>query len=120
MSEHMLYIKNATNVTETLHQNVRNMNKQNIASKRNPDDKLSYEVYEIVCKYVVLHLRIAQYKIPHYTSEIFFFYFEVILVQDPVLCEVVNRYMNFILDLDEEFSFQKPAFLDSNSKHYYQ
>ena len=32
--------------------------------KRNPDDRISYEVYEIVCKYVVHHLCIAQYKIP--------------------------------------------------------
>ena len=33
MSEHMIYIKNVTNVTQTLHQNVTNMTKQNIASK---------------------------------------------------------------------------------------
>ena len=34
------------------------------------------------------------------------FYFEVILVQDPVTCKVTNvtnRYMNFILDRDKEF-----------------
>ena len=33
MSEHMIYIKNVTNVTQTLHQNVTNVTKQNIASK---------------------------------------------------------------------------------------
>ena len=32
--------------------------------KRNPDDRISYEVYGIVCKYIVRHLCIAQYKIP--------------------------------------------------------
>ena len=32
--------------------------------KRNPDDRISYEVYEIVCKYVVHHQCIAQYKFP--------------------------------------------------------
>ena len=52
MSEHMIYIKNVTNVTQTKY-----------CIKRNPDDRISYEVYEIVCKYVVRHLCIAQYKI---------------------------------------------------------
>ena len=33
MSEHMIYIKNDTNVTQTLHQNVTNLTKQDIASK---------------------------------------------------------------------------------------
>ena len=33
MSEHMIYIKNVTNVTQTLHQNITNVTKQNIASK---------------------------------------------------------------------------------------
>ena len=33
MSEHVIYIKNVTNVTQTLHQNVTNVTKQNIASK---------------------------------------------------------------------------------------
>ena len=33
MSEHMIYVKNVTNVTQTLHQNVTNVTKQNIASK---------------------------------------------------------------------------------------
>ena len=33
MSEHMIYFKNVTNVTQTLHQNVTNETKQNIASK---------------------------------------------------------------------------------------
>ena len=57
----------------------------------------------------------------HNTSENF--YFEVILVQDPVSCEitnVANRYMDFILDLDKEFNFQIPVYLDSNRKYCYQ
>ena len=33
MNEHMIYIKNVTNVTQTLQQNVTNVTKQNIASK---------------------------------------------------------------------------------------
>ena len=33
MSEHIIYIKNVTNVTQTSHQNVTNVTKQNIASK---------------------------------------------------------------------------------------
>ena len=40
MSKHMIYIKNVTNVTQTLHQNVTNVTKQNIASKKNPDDRI--------------------------------------------------------------------------------
>ena len=47
------------------HQNVTNVTKQNIASKEILTlNRISYEVYEIVCKYVVHHLCIAQYKIP--------------------------------------------------------
>ena len=64
MSEHMIYIKNVTNVTQTLHQNVTDVTQTKYCIKRNPDDRISYEVYEIVCKYVVRHLCIAQYKIP--------------------------------------------------------
>ena len=85
-----------------------------ILHQRNPDDRISYQVYEIVCKYIVHHLCIAQYKIPQHTRE---FYFEVILVQEPVSCEVTNvtnRYMDFILNLDEEFNVQRPVYLDSN------
>ena len=33
MSEHMIFIKNVTNVTQALHQNVTNGTKQNITSK---------------------------------------------------------------------------------------
>ena len=36
MSEHMIYIKNVTNVTKMLHQNVTNVTRQNIASKEIP------------------------------------------------------------------------------------
>ena len=57
----------------------------------------------------------------HNTSENF--YFEVIWSRTIVSCkvtDVTNRYMDFILDLDEEFNFQRPICLDSNRKHYYQ
>ena len=57
----------------------------------------------------------------HNTSENF--YFEVILSRTIVSCKVTNvtnRYMDFILDLDEEFNFQRPVCLDSNRMHYYQ
>ena len=64
MSEHMIYIKNVTNVTQTLHQHVTNVTKQNIASKEILTIEFHTKYYEIVCKYVVLHLCIAQYKIP--------------------------------------------------------
>ena len=60
---------------------------------------------------------IAQYKI-HNTSENF--YFEVILNRTIISCKVTNvtnRYMDFILDLDEEFDFQRPVCLDSNRMH---
>ena len=48
MSEHMIYIKNVTNVTQTLHQNVTNVTKQNIASKEILTIEFHYEVYEII------------------------------------------------------------------------
>ena len=63
MSEHMIYIKNVTNVTQTLHQNVTNVTKQNIASK----EILTIEFHTKYMKLfvnVVRHLCIAQYKIP--------------------------------------------------------
>ena len=120
MSEHMIYIKNVTNVTKTLHQNVTNVTRQNIASKEIPTIefhtkymKLFVNMLSIIC--VLLNTKF------HNTSENF--YFEVILVQEPVSCEVTNvtnRYMDFILNLDEEFNFQRPVCLDSNRKHYYQ
>ena len=120
MSEHMIYIKNVTNVTQTLHQNVTNVTKQNIASKEIPTIdfhtkymKLFVNMLSIIC--VLLNTKF------HNPSQNF--YFEVILVQEPVSCEVTNvtnRYMDFILDLDEEFNFQRPVCLDSNRKHYYQ
>ena len=120
MSEHMIYIKNVTNVTKMLHQNVTKVTIPNIASK----EILMIEFYTkymnlfvnmlfIIC--VLLNTKF------HNTSGNF--YLEVILVQDPVSCEVTNLancYMDFLLDLDEEFTFQRPICLDSNRKHYYQ
>ena len=63
MSEHMIYIKNITNVTQTLHQNVTNVTKQNIASKEMPTTEFHTNIYEIfIC--VAHHLCISQCKIP--------------------------------------------------------
>ena len=64
MSEHMIYIKNVTNVTQTLHQNVTNVTKQNIASKEILTIEFHTKYMKLFCKYVVRHLCIAQYKIP--------------------------------------------------------
>ena len=116
----MSYIKNVTNVNQTLHQNVTNVTKQSIASKEIPTIefhtkymKLFVNMLSIIC--VLLNAKFLS------TSENF--YFEVILVQDPVSCEVTNVtncYMDIILDLEEEFNCQKPLYLDSNRKHHYQ
>ena len=120
MSEHMIYIKNVTNVTQTLHQNVTNVTKQNIASKEiltiefhTKYMKLFVNMLSVIC--VLLNTKF------HNTSENF--YFEVILSRTIVLCKVTNvtnRYMDFILDLEEEFNFQRPVCLNSNRVHYYQ
>ena len=120
MSEHVIYIKNVTNVTQTLHQNVTNVTKQNIASREilmiefhTKYMKLFVNMLSIIC--VLLNTKF------HNTSENF--YFEVIWSRIIVSCKVTNvtnRYMDFILDLDEEFNFQRPVCLDSNRKHYYQ
>ena len=120
MSEHMIYIKNVTNVTQTLQQNVANVTKQNIASKEiltiefhTKYMKLFVNMLSVIC--VLLNTKF------HNTSENF--YFEVIWSRTIVSCKVTNVtncYMDFILDLDEEFNFQRPVCLDSNRKHYYQ
>ena len=75
MSEHMIYIKNVTNVTQTLHQNVAKVTKQNIASKEilmiefhTKYMKLFVNMLSIIC--VLLNTKF------HNTSENI--YFEVI------------------------------------------
>ena len=120
MSEHMIYIKNVTNVTQTLHQNVTNVTKQNIASKEiltiefhTKYMKLFVNMLFVIC--VLLNTKF------HNTSQNF--YFEVIWNKTIVSCKVTNmtnHYMDFILDLDKEFNFQRSVCLDSNRKHYYQ
>ena len=121
ISEHMIYIKNVTNVTQTLHENVTNVTKQNIASK----EILTIEFHT---KYMKLFVNICcpssvycsiQNSITHQRI----FTFEVILSRTIVSCKVTNvtnRYMDLNLDLDEEFNFQRPVCLDSNRMHYYQ
>ena len=109
MSEHMIYIKNVTNMT-----------KQNTASKEiltiefhTKYMKLFVNMLSIIC--VLLNTKF------HNTSENF--YFEVIWSRTIVSCKVTNMtnlYMDFILNPDEEFHFQRPVCLDSNRKHYYQ
>ena len=99
MSEHVICIKNVTNVTKTLHQNVTNVTKHNKASTEIPTIefhkkymKLFVNMLSIIC--VLLNTKF------HNTSENF--YFEVISVQELVSCEVTNvtnRYMDFILNL---------------------
>ena len=56
MSEHMIYIKNVTNVNQTLHQYVTNVTKQNIASEEIPTmdfhtkyKKLFRNMLSIIC-----------------------------------------------------------------------
>ena len=64
MSEHMIYIKKCHKRDPNVTPKCRKRDQTKYCIKRNPDDRISYEVYEIVCKYVVRHLCIAQYKIP--------------------------------------------------------
>ena len=88
-----------------LHQNVTNVTKQNITSK----EILTIEFHTKYMKLFVNMLSVI--------------YFEVIWSRTIVSCKVTNVtncYMDFILDLDEEFNFQRPVCLDSNRKHYYQ
>ena len=75
--------------------------------------KLFVNMLSVIC--VLLNTKF------HNTSENF--YFEVIWSRTIVSCKVTNvanRYMDFFLDLDEEFNFQRPVCLDSNRKHYNQ
>ena len=95
-------------MTQTLHQNVTNVTKQNIASKEiltiefhTKYMKLFVNMLSIIC--VLLNTKF------HKTSADF--YFEVIWSRTIVSCKVTNvtdRYMDFILNLDEEFNFQRP------------
>ena len=120
MSQHIIYIKNVTNVTQTLHQNVTNVTQQNTASK----EILTIEFHTKYMKLFVNMLSVIcvllnTYSITHQRI----FTFEVIWSRTKVSCKVTNvtnRYMDFILDLDEEFNFQRPVCLDSNRMHYYQ
>ena len=117
MSEYM--IKNVTNVTQTLHQNVTNVTKQNIASKEILRIKFHTKYIKLFVNMLSVTCVLLNTKF-HNTSENF--YFEVILSRTIVSCKVTNvtnRYMDFILDPDVEFNFQRPVCLDSNRMHYY-
>ena len=83
MSENMIYIKNVTNVTQRLHQNVTNVTKQNITSKEiltiefhTKYMKLFVNMMSVIC--VLLNTKF------HNTSENF--YFEVIWSRTIVSC----------------------------------
>ena len=87
MSEHMIYIKNVTNVTPRLHQNVANVTKQNIASK----EILTIEFHTKYMKLFVNMLSIIYVLLNtkfHNTSENF--YFEVIWSRTIVSCQVTT------------------------------
>ena len=106
MSEHMIYIKNVTNVTQTLHQNVTNVTKQNIASKEiltiefhTKYMKLFVNMLSIIC--VLLNTKF------HNTSENF--YFEVIWSRTIVSCKVTNvtnHYITLFLTLTKNLIFK--------------
>ena len=106
MSEHMIYIKHVTNVTQTLHQNVTNVTKQNIASKEiltiefhTKYMKLFVNMLSVIC--VLLNTKF------HNTSENF--YFEVILSRTIVSCKVTNvtnRCMDLFLTLTKNLIFK--------------
>ena len=105
ISEHMIYIQNVPNVTETLHQNVTNVTKQNFASYEIPTIEFHKKYMELFVNMLSIICVLLNTKF-HNTPQKF--YFEVILMQDPVSCKVTNvtnRYMNLILDLDEQFDF---------------
>ena len=87
-------------MAQTLHQNVTNVTKQNIASKEIP-------MIEFHKKYMKLFVNMLSIICVLLNTEIF--YIEIILVQDSVSCEVKNvidPYINFSLDLDKEFHFK--------------
>ena len=64
MSEHVIYLKNVTNVTQTLHQNVTNVNKQNIASKEILMIEFHTKYMKLFVNMLSIIYNIAQYKIP--------------------------------------------------------
>ena len=87
MSEHMIYIKNVTNMTKTLHQNVTNVTKQNIASKEIPTIEFQTKCVKLFVNMLPIICVLLNKKIHKISGN---FDFEVILVQKPVLCEVTN------------------------------
>ena len=106
MNEHMVYIKNVTNVTQTLHQNVTNVTKQNIAPKEILTIKFHTKYMKLFVSMLSVTCVFLNTKF-HNTSENF--YFEVILSRTIVSCKVTNvtnRYMDFIIDPDIEFIFK--------------
>ena len=111
--------KNVTNVTQTLHQNFTNVTKQNIASKEiltiefhTKYMKLFVNMLSIIC--VVLNTKF------HNTSENFLLWSHFEQDHSFVQSHKRDQLLDFILDLDEEFNFQRPVCLDSNRMHYYQ
>ena len=83
MSEHMIHTKNVTNVTQSLHQNITNVTKQNIASKEIPT--IEFEIVIVDMLSIICVLLDTKF---HNTLEKF--YFKVILQRDQASCEVTN------------------------------
>ena len=120
MSEHMIYYqkchKRDPNVTPKCHKR----DQTKFCIKRNPDKEFHTKYMKLFVNMLFVICVLLNTKF-HNTSENF--YFEVIWGRTIVSCKVTNvtnRYMDFILDLDEEFNFQRPVCFDSNRKHYYQ
>ena len=110
MSEYMIYIKNVKNVAQMLHQNVTNVTKQNIASKEILMIEFHTKYIKLFVNDMLSFICVLLNTKFHNTSGNF--YFEVILSRTIVSCKVTNvtnRYMDFILDLDKEFNFQRPV-----------
>ena len=77
MSEHMIYIKNVTNVTKNLYQNVTDVTIQNIESKEIPTIEFYTKYIKLFVNMLSIVCELLNTKF-HNTSEKS--YFEVILV----------------------------------------
>ena len=112
MSEHTIYLKNVTNVTKKLHQNVTNSTKRYQTKhciKRNRLDwilcycrKLFLNILSIIC--VKLNTKIL--NMPQN------FYFEIIWSKTQFCAtshNVTKRYMSLIRGLNNKFQFERPT-----------
>ena len=77
----MIYIKNVTNMTQTLHQNVTEVTKQNIVLKQIPTIEFHIKYMKLFVNMLSITCVLLNTKF-HNTSENF--YFEVILVYEQI------------------------------------